>query len=138
MTDNEPQSYPLYLLRFEDKWHIVFPEGKEDLGHSDFWEQTVSFLVAEHYKIPQKRLENLPYSQRRARVVEPDKVYYGGEPDPDLLKAIRKAVGNKKLEFRHDDHERRLREDVSQFKRLLGRYAVSVPNPPARRPGQRQ
>lgn len=123
MKDIEPRTFPIYLLRFDGEWEIVFPG--DDIGHADFWEQTVSFLVAERFGIPQKKLENLPYCQRRARIVEPDIIYYGGKPDPDLLKAIRMAVGNTSLEFCHDDHERRLREDVSQFKRLVHRYAVS-------------
>ena len=131
------QSYPIYLLRFEDKWQVVFPEGKQDIGHTDFWEQTVSFVVAEHYKIPQMKLENVPYSQRRARIVG-DTIWYGGKPDPDLLKAIRKAADNKHLVFRYDDHERRLREDVSQFNGLVHRYAASSQNPQPPEPSQRQ
>jgi len=131
--DDFGDTYPLYLLRFEGKWQVIFPETKEDIGHTDFWEQTVSFLVAQHYKIPQKKLANLPYCQRRARIAG-DIIWYGGKSDADLLKAIRKALGNKKLEFQYDDHERRLKEDVSGFKRLVAHYAVNVPNLPTRKP----
>lgn len=121
MVELEARTFPIYLLRFEDQWQVIVPEDRQDIGHTDFWEQTVSHLVAKRFRLPQKDLENLPYCQRRARIVEPDKIYYGEEFDPRLLDAIRNAVGKVKLEFRYDDHERRLQEDVSQLKRLLDR-----------------
>lgn len=120
-------TFPLYLLRLGDEWQIAFPEDRQDIGHSDFWEQTVSQIVANHYRIPTKRLANLPYSQRRARVVGTN-VYYGGKPDPDLLQLVRKSVGNDKLVFVFDNHEKRLREDVMEFRRLVRRYKVSDQN----------
>jgi hypothetical protein len=83
--------YPLYLLLLDDQWKVVFPTGKRDIGHTDFWEQTVSRYVADHYKIPAIKLVNLPYSQRRARVVG-DKVHYGEKADPELLKLIREVL----------------------------------------------
>jgi hypothetical protein len=129
--------YPVYLLRLNDKWRVVFPEGKADIGHTDFWEKTVSRTVADFYKIPRALLVNLPYSQRRARIVG-DALYYGGRPDPDLLAAICTATGNRKLVFCFDEHERRLKEDVLTFRKLVRRFAINAPNPPQRRPGQNQ
>jgi hypothetical protein len=121
---NIVKTFPLYLLRLGQGWQIVFPANKEDIGHTDFWEQTASHLVARHFKIPQPKLANLPYSQRRARVVG-DSVYYGERPDPELLPLLRAAVGNEELAFCFDEHEKRLREDVRQFRRLVGRYTIS-------------
>lgn len=120
-------SFPLYLLKLGDNWQVVFPEDKADVGHTDFWEQTVSKLVAKHFNIPASRVANLPYCQRRARVVG-DMVYYGGKPAPFLLRLIRQSLRNKKLVFVHDDHERRLREDVREFSRLVERYRVTGQN----------
>jgi hypothetical protein len=114
-------SFPVYLLRSEQGWEVVYPEGKRDIGHTDFWEDTVSRLVARRYRIPRTELVNLPYCQLRARIVG-DTVYFGEQPDPGLLQAIRKAVGNDRLAFAHDDHERRLKEDVAAFRRLVKRY----------------
>ncbi len=111
-------TYPVYFLQLGDELRIVF--SQEDIGHSDFWEQTVSYIVAQHYGIPQKRLANLPYCQRRGRIVG-NTVYYGESPDPELLRRLREAVGNDELVFCHDDHERRLREDVWGFRRLVRR-----------------
>ena len=88
-------------------WSVI-PKTGADIGHSEFWETTASRLVAEHYKIPQRLLANLPYCQRRARVAG-NRVYYGEKPDAKLLRLIRKTLGNSKLEFVHDDHEKRLR-----------------------------
>ncbi len=113
--------FPVYLLKLDEAFQVVFPEGKEDIGHSDFWEKTVSGIVSQHFKIPQARLANLPYCQRRARVVG-DRCYYGEEGTPELLALVRQAVGNRKLAFVHDDHEKRLREDVMEFRKLVKRH----------------
>jgi hypothetical protein len=111
-------SYPIYMLQLGKRWKIVFPEGQEDIGHCDFWEETVSHLVADFFEVPQRKLVNLPYCQRRARICG-DKVYYGEKPWQTLLARIMKAVGNENLVFVHDEHERRLEADVREFKRLL-------------------
>jgi len=129
--------FPVYVLRFGEEWQVVFPKDQTDTGHTDFWEQTVSFLVAKHFKIPQLKLVNLPYSQRRARIVG-NRVYYGGRPEIGLLQAIRKATGNNELILCFDDHERRLKEDVLELRRLIRRYSVSDQNQPRRKPGQRR
>jgi len=114
-------SFPIYILQLGKRWRIVFPRDKQDIGHCDFWEQSVSFLVAEFFKLPQKQLLNLPYSQRRARICG-NKVYYGEEARPALLAKIRKAVKNQTLVFAHDEHEVRLGADVRQFQRLVEIY----------------
>jgi hypothetical protein len=121
-------TFPVYLLRLDNAWQIVLPDNKADVGHVDFWEQTVSRIVANHYRIPPTGLANLAYCQRRARIVG-TKIYYGEQPDAELLTAIRDRVGNDQLVFVHDDHEKRLKEDVRQFKRLVRRGALSDRNP---------
>jgi hypothetical protein len=114
------KTFPIYLLDLSGTFVVAFPEPMADIDHSTFWETTASRLVAEHYRIPQRLLVNLPYCQRRARVVG-SRVYYGEKPDAKLLRLIRKTLGNSKLAFVHDDHERRLPYDVSEFRRLIGR-----------------
>jgi hypothetical protein len=121
-------TFPIYLLRLGDEWTVVLPVAKAHIGHADFWEHTVSRMVAEHYQIPQFELLNLPYCQRRARVVG-EKVFYGERPDLALLQIIRKILGNDNLVFCHDEHEKRLREVVREFRRLLRRYRLSDRNP---------
>lgn len=111
-------TFPIYLLQFGDETRVVFPYDREDIGHTEFWETTVSHVLADYFKLPQTAVRDLPYSQRRARVVG-NTVYYGEEPVPALLKAIRQALGNDRLVFCHDDHEKRLRDDVLRFRRLL-------------------
>jgi len=96
---------------------IVFPENREDLDHPDFWEQSVSHLVARHFGIPPRKLANVPYCQRRARVFG-NIVYHGEKHDPDLLRLIRKALQQPDLVFGYDDHEKRLRLEVRLFKKL--------------------
>lgn len=115
------QTYPIYLLQLGDAVQVVFPDGKEDIGHTDFWESTVSHSVAKHYNIPQAKLANLPYCQRRARIAD-NKCYYGETADRKLLDLIRQAIGSANLVFIHDDHERRLKEDVLEFRKLVQRY----------------
>jgi hypothetical protein len=114
-------TYPIYLLNLGGKLTVVLPEPRTDVGHTEFWESTVSQIVADHYGIPRQLLLNLPYCQRRARIVG-NVVYYGGKPNPKLLRLIRKAIGNRKLVFRYDDHERRLRHDVIRFHKLVRHF----------------
>jgi hypothetical protein len=132
-------TFPVYLLKIGGEATVVFPENREDIGHTEFWEKIVSHLVAKHYKIPQIKLANLPYCQRRARIVG-EKVYYGETPSAELLDHIRQAVGNRNLTFVNDDHEKRLREDVKQFQGLVSRYCPFQPErledlSPGQRPG---
>ena len=108
-------SYPIYILDVgQDDYLIVFPEGKEDLNHSDFWEQTVARIVARHLHLPLEELLNLPYCQRRTRI-SGKIVYYGERTSRKLLKMIEKAVGETGLEWGYDDHEMRSEFDVSAF-----------------------
>ncbi len=117
-------TFPIYILRLGDETVIVEPQDRQDVGHTDFWEATVASMVARHFRIPVTKLLNLPYCQSRARVVD-NKVYYGGKHDPDLLERIRAALHNADLQFAYDGHERRLPEDVRQFRRLVKRYQSS-------------
>ena len=117
------RTFPIYLLELGDSLVVCHPEDQTDIDHSTFWETTASRLVAEHYKIPQRLLLNLPYCQRRARVVG-NRVYFGERPDATLLHLIRKALGNSKLAFVHDDHEKRLPYDVSEFRKLMDRFVI--------------
>jgi hypothetical protein len=40
-------------------------------------------------------------------------------PDPKLLIVLREVLGEDDLTFAYDYHEKRLREDVRQFKQLI-------------------
>ena len=116
-------SFPTYLLDLDDGIKIVFPENRLDIGHTDYWEQTVSHIIAQQYGIPQKMLANLPYSQRRARIVG-NALFYGEKDGAAVLPLVRQAVGNEELLLSFDEHERRLREDVRAFRRLLHKRAT--------------
>jgi hypothetical protein len=110
-------SYPIYILDLGgDEYTIVFPEGKIDINHSDFWETTVARIVARHLHLPLEELVNLPYCQRRARISEKN-ICYGEKPLKKLLRQIKKAVGETGLQFVYDDHEKRL-EYVQDFTSL--------------------
>jgi len=111
-------SFPIYILDLGGTLQIVFPENREDLDHPDFWEQSVLQIVARHFGIPPRKLANLPYCQRRARVCGKI-VYYGEKHDSDLLRLIRKALQEPDLVFGYDDHEKRIRQDVRLFKKLV-------------------
>ncbi len=113
--------YPVYLLEFGEEIKVVFPDDKQDIGHTEFWEQFVSFLVADHYRVPQDKLANLPYCQRRCRIVG-KKLFYGEKDGVEVLRLVEKAVGEELTLF-PEEHEKRLREDVRVFRRLVRRYA---------------
>jgi hypothetical protein len=111
-------SYPIYILNLgKDEYKIVYPEGKADLNHSEFWEATVAKIVASGLHLPLENLLNLPYCQRRARISD-KKVYYGEKQSKNLLKQIEKAVGEKGLKFVYDEHETRLEFDVAELAAL--------------------
>ena len=117
------RTFPIYLLKLGDEIVVVHPEDRKDIGHSEFWETTASRLVAEHFGIPQRLLVNLPYCQHRARIVG-NRIYYGENPEAKLLRLIRKTLGNSKLEFVYDDHEKRLRHDVVELRKLASRFSA--------------
>ena len=115
MTD----TYPLYILDLNGKDVVVFPKEKPDIPHSEFWEQTVAPLLAEHFGIPLKPLLNIPFCQRRARVSSNGLVFYGEKQTKTLLRKISKAIGETDLRWVFDEHEARLLFDVLEFDRLL-------------------
>lgn len=118
-----PTSFPIYILDLSGEDRIVLPENREDLSHSEFWESVAAGIVAEHYRLPARRLKNLPYCQRRARMVlsrnKPPVIYYGEQQNDELLAAIAAAVDLPDLVWRYDDHEKRLEYDVSKLRQLI-------------------
>jgi hypothetical protein len=112
-------NYPIYILDL-DKTTIVFPADKEDLDHCEFWEKVVYKQVADHYHVdPSKRLKNLPYCQRRARIVG-SRIYYGEKDcNNELLQLIRQTLGDDTLVFYFDQPHKRLREDVRRFQGII-------------------
>jgi hypothetical protein len=111
-------TFPLYILALGAELRVVAPADRRDIGHTEFWESEVASILARRFGINPAQLANLPYCQRRARVAG-DKVYYGEEPSPEILAAIRKALCKPQLEFVYDDHEKRLPFDVQEFEAVL-------------------
>lgn len=110
-------SYPIYIIDLsKGRIQIVFPEGKEDLNHADFWSDTVAALVVEFGGAKKQNLENLknaPYCMRRARITSRGIVYYGEEQTDKLLDQIKEAVGEPDLKWGFDEHESRIEFDQS-------------------------
>ena len=100
------KSFTLYIL---DDDSIVFT--KEDLNHVDFWNQKVAKNVSEMYKIPVHRLLNIPYCQRRARIVG-NNLFCGEELSLDLVNKIKTVLNKKVLKVVYDQHETVLAYDV--------------------------
>jgi len=99
-------SYPIYIL---DDDTIVFT--KEDLNHVDFWNQKVAKKVSELYNIPVHRLLNIPYCQRRARIVG-NILFCGEELSIDLINKIKTVLNKRVLKVVYDQHETVLPYDV--------------------------
>ena len=115
-------TFPVYILDLSGTDRVVHPEGRLDIPHADFWKGTVAAIVADHFGLQVKRLLNLPYCQRRARIVVRDDAavaYYGERQSKKSLRLIAKSVGLPNLEWRSDEHEQRLDFDVVEFERLL-------------------
>lgn len=93
----------------------MFPEGKEDLNHADFWSDVVATMVTKLYGIPLQyveELKNAPYCMRRARISSNGSVYFGEEQSDILIKTIRSAVGDRNLKWKFDEHESRTDYDM--------------------------
>ena len=101
--------YPGYVRDDDTVLHV-----KEDKNHTEFWEEVVAPIVANKYKVSLSNIINLPYCQRRARIVG-DCFYFGEKITKKLLKKIEKAVGHK-LRHAYDEHETRCDISVSEFR----------------------
>ena len=106
------KSYPIYIL---DDDSIVFT--KKDINHVDFWNEQVAKKVSEMYKVPVHRLLNIPYCQRRARIVG-NNLFCGEELSLDLVNKIKKVLNKKVLKVVYDQHETVLKYDVMIFNNL--------------------
>jgi hypothetical protein len=112
MSNKIDGGFPIYIL---DDDSIVYTI--EDISHCDYWEKTVSRIVAEKYGISQKDISNLPYCIRRARVVN-NNLYCGEKISQKLLKKIEKTL-KIKLKLVYDEHEARLVSDMLEYKLLI-------------------
>lgn len=102
-------SFPIYIL---DDDSVFF--GEEDMDHVLFWENTVAKEVSAKYKISLSFLLNIPYCQRRARIVG-NKLYCGEKLSKKVLKNIEKIL-SLQLEYIFDEHETRLEIDTAALK----------------------
>jgi hypothetical protein len=105
------KTFPIYILDDQTVIHT-----KRDLDHADWWHKTVSKIVAEKHGITRRKLLNLPYCQRRARVVG-RKLYCGEKISKKLHSQIEKAVGMR-LKPVHDEHETRCPINLAEFRAL--------------------
>lgn len=115
MSGDIEGGFPVYIL---DDDSIVFI--KEDMDHSKFWQNQVASIVARKFSAPLSEILNLPYCQRRARIVE-NKLYCGERLSKKLIKKIENAVGLK-LNYCYDEHETRCEISVGQFNALKNPY----------------
>jgi len=104
--------FPIYILD-DDTLVIVVA----DMSHCEFWESTVAAIVASELAIPLPAILNLPYCQRRARIVG-NRLYCGEHVSPTLLTSIQAATG-RKLRLVYDEHETRCPISVAEFKLLM-------------------
>jgi len=107
-----PGGFPLYIL---DDDTLVFVVA--DMSHGELWETSVAGFVASERAVPLFAILNLPYCQRRARIVG-DRLYCGEHLSPTLLKSIEAATG-RELRLAYDEHETRCPISVAEFKSLV-------------------
>lgn len=98
-------SFPIYIL---DNDTICISEI--DIPHPEFWKKE----IAKKYSTPLAIAREIPYCQRRGRIVN-DKLYCGERLNNKLLNKIRQMT-NQKLELIYDEHETRTEYDVSIMK----------------------
>lgn len=109
--NNIDGGFPVYIL---DDDTIVYIE--KDCDHLTFWNNTVKYLVSKKFNVSLQEIENLPYCQRRARVVG-SRIYCGENVSKKLLKKIEKIL-KMNLILCFDEHESRCPISVSEFKGL--------------------
>lgn len=102
-------SFPIYILD-DDSIHY----SNEDLDHSVFWKKQIAKYVAKMFKISLNEILDIPYCQRRGRIVG-NKFYCGEKINKKLLNKIEKTIALK-LEYIYDEHETRLIDDVIKLK----------------------
>lgn len=107
--------FPIYIL---DDDSIFFL--KKDIGHTKYWQKQVASIVAKKFAVPLSEILNLPYCQRRARIVD-NNLYCGERLTKKTIRKIENAVGFK-LKYCHDDHEKRCEISLGQFKALRSPY----------------
>jgi hypothetical protein len=103
--------YPLYIL--DDGTVFLCDKG---MNHVDYWEETVCFAAARALGVSASEIANMPYCQKRARVVG-DNLYCGDKLSKAVLKKINKLVG-RELVLKYDDHETRCDISVRHLKGL--------------------
>ena len=108
-TETDPEGgFPLYIL--DDDTLVVVDS---DMSHCDFWESTVAAIVAEKHGLRLSVLLNLPYCQRRARIVG-NRLYCGEDISPALLRSI-EAATERTLRLIYDEHEIRCPTSVGEY-----------------------
>ncbi len=124
-TETDPEGgFPLYIL--DDDTLIVVVS---DMSHCEFWESTVAAIVAKERGLPLSAILNLPYCQRRARIVG-NSLYCGEDVSPTLRRSI-EAATERTLTLVYDEHEARCPISVAEFTSLVrqptrGGTAVTV------------
>jgi hypothetical protein len=101
--------FPLYIL--DDDTLVIFVA---DVSHSELWESAVAAIVAKEHGVPVSAILNLPYCQRRARIVG-NSLYCGEKVSRVLLKSIETAT-KRKLRLVYDEHEQRCPLSVADLK----------------------
>ena len=102
---------PIYIL--DDETICL---TKKNIDHTEFWQQEVASIVSFRYKVDLNEILNLPYCQRRARVVG-NNFYCGDKVSKSTFKKIELLL-NKKLKFVYDEHETRCEISTAEFNGL--------------------
>jgi len=112
-AETDPEGgFPLYIL---DDDTLVFVVS--DMSHCEFWEGAGAAIVAEERGLCPSSILNLPYCQRRARIVG-NRLYCGEKVSPALLRSIEDAT-ERTLNLTYDEHETRCPVSVVEFRLLV-------------------
>jgi hypothetical protein len=109
MSEEPDGGFPVYIL---DDDTIIY--DIQDVNHVDYWRDIVSVVFSKKYNITRSDIIDLPYSQRRARVVG-NNFYCGERITKKLIKKIEKTL-NRKLNYIYDEHETRCEFETSKLK----------------------
>lgn len=103
--------FPVYIL---DNGNVLYTSL--NINHDQFWEETVHYIAARQLGVPSYKIKNLPYCQKRARIV--GHVLYCGESLPKRIKLKLLKLFGPDLDIVHDDHEVRCEISTRYLKGL--------------------
>lgn len=127
-------SHPFYIVPVGKEWRVFKYSGPHDVGHPDYWRQSVALVVAKYTRLSYAALRELPYCLPRGRFVARCSLpkfrgravlFFGEALNAGQRRALKTVYGE--IPIVHDEHEVRLPADVQAYEALVRKAQTQVP-----------